>query len=177
MTEPSTVDDRTRDSHAAEAHKQNTNINVVMSSKVKQYRYLALVGHVGLLVWLSVWYFGLSTSQAYSPLFIFIIYLLPLLVPLHGIIKAKPYTHAWSCFVVLWYFLHAITVMYAEPDYILHASVELIFAICMFAGCCMFARLRGQELGTGLSKLSKVMEQEKAFFEGEDESKNEATSK
>lgn len=143
-----------------------TKQSIAMSPKVKTYRYLALVGHVGLLVWLSIWYFGLSTAQDYSFTFILLIYLLPLIVPLHGIIKAKPYTHAWSCFVVLWYFLHAITVMYAEPEYILHASLELIFAISMFVGCMMFARLRGQELGAGLPKLSKVMDQEKAFFEG-----------
>lgn len=136
-----------------------------MSKRVSTYRYLALFGHVGLLAWMSIWYLGLSTAQDYSLTFVIVIYLLPLLLPLYGIIQAKPYTHAWSCFVVLWYFLHAITVMYAEPDYLIHAVIELVLAICMFTGCSMFARLRGQELGSGLTKLSKVMEQEKAFFE------------
>jgi len=138
-----------------------------MSKRVKNYRYLALFSHIGLLVWLSLWYFALGTAQEYSITFVIVIYLLPLLLPLHGIIKAKPYTHAWSCFIVLWYFLHAITVMYAEPSYLWHASLELLLAIGMFVGCSMFARLRGQELGTGLPKLSKVMEEEKTVFEGE----------
>jgi uncharacterized membrane protein len=136
-----------------------------MSTRVTIYRYLALGGHVALLIWMSVWYLLLDTSHSYSITFKIVIYLLPLLVPLYGIIKAKPYTHAWSCFIVLWYFLHSITVMYAEPDYIPHASLELVLAIIMFVGCSMFARLRGQELGTGLPKLSKVMEQEKTLFE------------
>lgn len=140
-------------------------IEMTMSSKVKFYRILALTCHLGLLVWLSLWYFALKSPLSYSFSFVFIMYLLPLLLPLYGIIKAKPYTHAWSCFVVLWYFLHAITVMYSEPEYILHASVELLLAIGMFTGCSMFARLRGQELGASLPKLSKVMEQEKAYFE------------
>lgn len=136
-----------------------------MSKKVQKYRQLALFSHIALLLWLTIWYFALSSKQDYSPVFIFVIYLLPLLLPLAGIIKAKPYTHAWSCFIVLWYFLHAITVMYAEPDYLLHAALELLLAIGMFVGCSMFARLRGQELGTSLPKLSKVMEDEKALFE------------
>jgi len=136
-----------------------------MSSKVKTYRYLALVSHIGLLIWMAIWYFYLKTPQTYSFSFVFILYLLPLLLPLYGVIRAKPYTHAWSCFIVLWYLMHAITVMYSEPQYILHAALELVLAIGMFAGCSLFARFRGQELGNGLPKLSKVMEQEKAHFE------------
>lgn len=138
---------------------------VLMSEKVKRYRYLALVSHVLLLVWMSVWYLALDTKADYSLVFILLVYIVPLLLPLWGIIKAKPYTHAWACFIILFYFLHAITVMYAEPDYLLHASLELVLATAMFTGCMMYARLRGQELGSNLPKLSKVMEDEKAHFE------------
>ncbi|MFW8589602.1 DUF2069 domain-containing protein [Glaciecola sp. 2405UD65-10] len=144
-----------------------TNIQQIkpMSSKVKSYRFLALISHIGLLSWLSIWYLLLNNSQQYSFAFVFIVYLLPLLLPLHGVIKAKPYTHAWACFIVLWYFLHGITVIYSEPSYIVHAIIELVLAIGMFAGCSLFARNRGQELGSALPKLSKVMEQEKEYFE------------
>lgn len=136
-----------------------------MSTKVKIYRYMALFGHIGLLAWMSIWYLILSDSRDYSNTFVIVVYLLPLLLPLHGIIKAKPYTHAWSCFIVLWYLMHSVTVMYVEPSYILHAVLELVFVVLMFVGCSMFARLRGKELGRGLPKLSKVMEQEKGLFE------------
>jgi uncharacterized membrane protein len=139
---------------------------VPMSRRVLTYRYLALIGHMGLLAWMCIWYLALANTRDYSIAFIFIMYLLPLLLPMYGIIKAKPYTHAWSCFVVLWYFMHSVTTMYVEPAYLLHASIEMIFVIAMFVGCAMFARLRGQELGTGLPKLSKVMEDEKQMFEG-----------
>jgi uncharacterized membrane protein len=145
---------------------------IPMSAKVKIYRYLALCGHLGLLAWMSIWYLGLSNARDYSIVFIFIVYLLPLLFPLYGIIKAKPYTHAWSCFVVLWYFMHSATTMYVEPTYMIHAIIEMVFVIMMFVGCAMFARLRGQELGTGLPKLSKVMEQEKERFERQENNAN-----
>lgn len=142
------------------------NLSADMSSKVTMYRYLALISHVGLLLWMAIWYFWLADATGYSYSFVFILYLLPLLLPLPGIIKAKPYTHAWSCFVVLWYFMHAITVMYSEPAFMLYAIIELCLAIAMFVGCSLFARFRGQEIGSALPKLSKVMEQEKAHFEG-----------
>jgi uncharacterized membrane protein len=136
-----------------------------MSKKVQGYRYLALISHIALLVWMSIWYLALDTKADYSIIFILLFYILPLLFPLKGILEAKPYTHAWACFIVLLYFLHAITVIYAEPAYVWHASLELLLASGMFIGCSVFARLRGQELGTSLPKLSKVMEDEKARFE------------
>ncbi len=151
-------------------------INPPMSSKVKTYRYLAMASHISLLVWMSIWYLVLSGARDYSATFIIVVYILPLILPLYGIVRAKPYTHAWACFIVLWYFLHAITVMYAEPNYIIHASFELVLAIGMFTGCCMFARLRGQELGSGLPKLSKVMAQEKAVFERSHNNENNQES-
>lgn len=140
-----------------------------MSAKVKRYWYLALISHVGLLIWMSVWYLILNTKSDYSTVFIVLFYILPLLLPLKGILQAKPYTHAWACFIVLLYFLHGITVIYAEPDYIWHASLELLLATGMFVGCSVFARLRGQELGISLPKLSKVMEDEKRRFENRGE--------
>ena len=143
-----------------------------MSPKVKTYRYLALIGHLGLLGWMSIWYLLLTDARDYSNTFVIVVYLLPLLLPLYGIIKAKPYTHAWSCFVVLWYLMHSVTVMYVEPSYIIHALIEMFFVIMMFVGCSMFARLRGKELGTGLPKLSKVMEDEKLLFEKSHQNEN-----
>jgi uncharacterized membrane protein len=138
---------------------------VAMSTKVTRYRYLALISHLSLLAWMIIWYLLLTTSAEYSAAFVLIVYVLPLLLPLKGIIQAQPYTHAWACFVVLWYFLHSITVIYAEPDYLWHAILELFLASAMFIGCSVFARLRGQELGTSLPKLSKVMQDEKERFE------------
>jgi len=136
-----------------------------MSEKTKRYRYLALASHLALITWLALWYFALDTKAEYSITFVLLVYILPLLLPLKGVIEGKPYTHAWACFIVLFYFLHAITIIYAEPDYLWYASLELVLAIGMFVGCSVYARLRGQELGTSLPKLSKVMEEEKARFE------------
>lgn len=139
---------------------------VPMSSRVKQLRYLALYSHLALLAWMIIWYFLLPMTADYSVTFKILFYILPLLLPLPGIMQGKPYTHAWASFIVLLYFLHSITVIYAEPSQLLYAIIELILAIGMFLGCSSFARLRGQELGTGLPKLKAVMDEEKALYEG-----------
>lgn len=137
-----------------------------MSSVTKMWRYIALVSHVLLIVWTVAWQFYFNEVQVYSTTFILLFYVLPILLPLHGIIKAKPYTHAWASFLVLFYLTHAITVLYAEPLQRPFAFIECILSLSMFTGCCLFARLRGKECGLKLGKLKDVMEKEKAHFEG-----------
>ncbi len=139
---------------------------IPMSTRVKQLRYIALGSHFALLAWMIVWYFFLPITADYSVTFKILFYILPLLLPLPGIIQGKPYTHAWASFIVLLYFLHGITVTYAEPSQMIYAIIELLLAVSMFIGCSSFARLRGQELGTGLPKLKAVMDEEKELFEG-----------
>ncbi|OFI35385.1 DUF2069 domain-containing protein [Alteromonas lipolytica] len=131
-----------------------------MAAKTKQFRLLALVSHLGLLAWISVWQLFLTSDQQYSLVFIFLLYILPLLLPLPGIIKGKPYTHAWANFVVLYYLLHGLTVFYAVEEERWLAGIEILLVVGMFTGCSVFARLRGRELGLGLKKLKEEMNEE-----------------
>lgn len=136
-----------------------------MSPSTRFYRFLALGSHLALLLWVIVWHFSLTSESQYSELFIVLFYVLPLLLPLHGIIKAKPYTHAWANFVVLLYIIHGITVAYAVSDERWYAAIEIVLATLMFCGCSAYARKRGRELGTGLKKLKTVMQEERERFE------------
>jgi uncharacterized membrane protein len=138
----------------------------MMMSSTKKYRYLALVCHLCLLAWIAVWQYFLRPEPVYSSVFIFCMYVLPLLFPLPGIMKGKPYTHAWANFIVLFYVIHGLTIIYAEPHEWMYAIIELLLATGMFIGCAVYARKRGRELGQGLKKLKTVMEEERQRFEG-----------
>lgn len=135
-------------------------------STTQFYRKLALFGYFGLLVWVPLWHFVLAEGIATSALFTFLLWIVPLLLPMRGLIKGTPYTYAWANFIVLLYFLHGLTAVYAVSDEWLYAIIELIFATCMFTGCVFYARLRGKELGTRLKSLKEVMAEEKRKFEG-----------
>jgi len=136
----------------------------MMKPQTLRYRRLALVSYLLLLAWVALWHTILRDNQPYSPLFIFLLYILPLLLPMRGIFKAKPYTHAWANFVTLFYIIHGITVAYAVPAERWYAIIELVLSTSMFAGCSLFARHRGKELGLSLPKLKQVMENEKSRF-------------
>ncbi|ANB22577.1 hypothetical protein A6K25_15655 [Alteromonas stellipolaris] len=136
-----------------------------MAPNTRFYRYLALGCHTLLIAWIIAWQFLLNKTLTYSPIFITLVYLVPLLLPYKGIIQGKPYTHAWANFVVLFYLMHGCTVAYAVPEERWYAAIEILLCVGMFVGCSAFARKRGRELGLGLKKLKQVMQEEKAHFE------------
>ena len=134
--------------------------------KTQHYRWLALIGYIGLLIWMPLWYFVLSEQPRLSAPLIIGLWVVPLLLPMKGIIQGKPYTHAWANFIVMFYLLHGLTAIYTEEGERLYAVIELVFATVMFIGCAFYARLRGKELGLGIKKLKQEMAEEKQRFEG-----------
>ncbi|WP_411358170.1 DUF2069 domain-containing protein [Pseudidiomarina salilacus] len=123
-----------------------------MTPYIKRLRWLALVSYIALLAWVIVWQFGTGYSEQ-SILFRSLFYVLPLLFPLYGIIKGKPYTHAWANFILMWYFLHSLTMLYIAPEQLWWAVGELLLTSLAFVGCTWFARHQGRALGLGLKKL------------------------
>jgi uncharacterized membrane protein len=145
------------------------NEQTLMAPKTRFYRYMALSCYLALLVWMPIWHFMLASDTQPSPSlgFILVVYCLPLLLPLKGIIQAKPYTHAWTNFLAMCYLIHGLTSYYAVPDEALWAFIEIILVTGMFTGCSMFARLRGKELGLGIRKLKEELAEEHARFSTE----------
>ena len=128
-------------------------------------RKISLISYLSLVTWVILWQFLLTNVESYSLLFR-LLWVLPLLAPFHGIIKGKPYTHAWANFVFMLYLMHGLTMMYASDGEALYAVIEVILSFVAIVSCSLFARKRGQELGIGLKKLKDVMAEEKERFEG-----------
>ncbi|MCW8092424.1 DUF2069 domain-containing protein [Alteromonas sp. ASW11-130] len=137
-----------------------------MNLSTSFYRYLALFSYSGLLILVISWHSILVEETPYSGFFIFLIYILPLLLPLKGIAQANPYTHAWANFIVMLYLIHGFTISYAEPALRLYGIIEILLATLMFIGCSFFARKRGRELNLGLKKLKVEMQEERDRFNG-----------
>jgi len=102
-----------------------------------------------------------QASHESYPLAKALIWIFPLLLPLYGLVKGKPYTAAWSNFVVMIYYMHSLTLMYTDPDERYLAILEFALANCMLFGNGIYARMQGKQLGLGLDKLKVVMAEEK----------------
>ncbi|MFY8275453.1 DUF2069 domain-containing protein [Pseudoalteromonas sp. SSDWG2] len=139
----------------------------------KRFQLLAIIGYVGLLILMPLWLFVLSARDDYSAAFTFCLYILPLLLPLKGIIQDKPYTYAWANFIVMIYFIHSLTLLWISPEELVYAILELLFASAMFIGCTYYARHRGQELGLKVGKLKDDLAEEKAAQEYHSQNKDQ----
>lgn len=131
------------------------------------FRRLTLTSYLLLIVWLVVWHFVLTIDKPTSTLFTLIFWIMPILLPIKGLIEGKPYTYAWTNFIVMYYLLHGLTAVYAVEGERLYALVEIILCCTLFTGCSYYARLRGRELGLGIRKLKEELLEEKQAFEGQ----------
>lgn len=101
---------------------------------------------------MPIWLLVINPSEALSPALTLIMFTLPLLFPLKGLVQGNPYTYAWSNFVVMIYFLHSLTTLWVSEDDTVWALLELIFTTMMFISGSYFAKYRGQELGLSIRK-------------------------
>ena len=136
-----------------------------MTFNTKFFRILTLTSYLLLIVWLVVWHFILTIDKPTSTLFTLLFWIVPILLPIKGLIEGKPYTHAWTNFIVMYYLLHGLTAVYAVEGERLYAFVEIILCCALFTGCSFYARMRGRELGLGIRKLKEELLEEKQAFE------------
>ena len=113
---------------------------------------IALTGYFSLLIYMPIWLLVINPSEGLSPLLTLIMFTLPLLFPLKGLVQGNPYTYAWSNFVVMIYFLHSLTTLWVSENDTIWALLELLFTTMMFISGSYFAKYRGQELGLSIRK-------------------------
>jgi len=129
------------------------------------YQRLALCSYFLLIAWLLIWHFLLTPDKPTSTVFTLLFWILPILLPLKGLLQSKPYTYAWTNFIVMYYLLHGLTAIYAVEGERLYALIEIILCCGLFTGCSYYARMRGRELGLGIRKLKDELREEQQAFE------------
>ncbi|ABI39420.1 conserved hypothetical protein [Shewanella sp. MR-4] len=114
---------------------------------------LSRLGYLALVLLLGGWFIGQGLNGEYTLLFS-LLWLVPLLLPLRGILKGNPYTYAWASFILCLYMLHALTLLYVTTDALTFAIIEVLLIGTLLIAFPFYARIRGRELGLGLKKKS-----------------------
>lgn len=129
----------------------------MLTQNPRFYRILTQLCYWPLLIFVLLWHAVLTPDTAPSlPLTLaLLLWVTPLLLPLPGLIKGKPYTHAWFNFILMFYFLHGLTAIYTHPDEFWYALIELLLTTGAFIGATGYARYQGRALGLGLKKQKK----------------------
>lgn len=118
----------------------------------QQLKKIALFGYFSLLIFMPIWLIFITDDRALSIPLTLVMFTLPLLFPLKGLVQGNPYTYAWSNFVVMIYFLHSLTTLWVSANEKHWALLELTFATIMFIAGSYYAKYRGQELGLSIRK-------------------------
>ena len=107
--------------------------------------YLTLSGYFALLLLLVIWH-GFLFPANKQPWLILGFIVAPLLFPLSGLLKEKPYTYAWTSFVILLYFIHGIVEAWANENERVYAVIEIYLSVQVYIGAIYYARLQGRAL-------------------------------
>lgn len=110
------------------------------------FKHLALASYFGLMITLIIWITLGEHSDNYPTSAFLIIALVPLLFPLRGLLHGKPYTHAWTTFLMLLYFTHGIGEVYSAGGVHLYASLEILFSFTTFVASITFIKLNAKRM-------------------------------
>ncbi|QYJ99380.1 DUF2069 domain-containing protein [Shewanella alkalitolerans] len=115
---------------------------------------ISRAAYVALLLLMTAWFGNQGLTGQYSLIFS-LLWILPLLAPLKGILTGQPYTYAWASFIICLYMLHGLTLLYVTETAQVFAICEVALLSLLMVTLPFYARIRGRELGLGLKKRKK----------------------
>lgn len=107
-------------------------------------RWLTLSGYFALMAGFYAWHLVFNDTAKHMLSLVFIAQVGPLLFPLRGLLNARPYTHAWSIYLAIFYFV--IGVWYSSNhDSLLFGLYIIVTSLMFFSGAVLYTRLHAQQ--------------------------------
>jgi uncharacterized membrane protein len=108
-------------------------------------RWLTLCGYFSLLFGLFAWHLLIEPPAKHLISIIIFFQIGPLMLPLFGLLKGKLYTHAWSMYLAIFYFI--VGVWYAGSSEDLKIGLFVIFtSLVFFLGTVIYTRFMGMQM-------------------------------
>lgn len=107
-------------------------------------RWTALLGYFSLLSITLVWNAWLAPSSHIPRSLVLLVLLIPLLLPLRGLLHGNPYTYAWTSFIALFYFMLGISNAAGDQQPI-YAALQILASLSLFWGCVFYTRSKGRQ--------------------------------
>lgn len=101
--------------------------------------YTCVVSLIGLIFLGLAWELWLAPLRPGGSLLV--LKVLPLLLPLFGILHGKIYTHQWAAMLILAYLAEGTVRAWSDRGLSAHlAMAETVLALVFFAGCILYVR-------------------------------------
>ena len=110
-------------------------------------RILVLTAYFGLVVWLTLWSLWWAPHPHFPRALVLMVLVGPLLLPLRGLLHGRVYTHAWSTFLALYYFVLSVDDIATATTARWLAWTELALSLIWFGACLAYVRLRSRRSG------------------------------
>ncbi|MBX2838076.1 MAG: DUF2069 domain-containing protein [Gammaproteobacteria bacterium] len=122
-------------------------------TKIQWTRTLALLGYFGLLAVLLNWFLWIAPPKQVPRALLLIVLVVPLLIPLRGLLYEKRYTYQWTCFLALFYFIIGVDVGFNRlgPERLM-GVLTVAFSLMFFTGAMYYAKYTG----TGKKRQKKA---------------------
>lgn len=102
---------------------------------------IALTGYFGLLALLMLWPTVLSPPQRFPIALILAVSLLPLLLPLRGLLYGRPTACTWAAYLSLFYFIHGVTDIAGNlGNQRFPGALEVFTSLILFFGCTFYLK-------------------------------------
>jgi uncharacterized membrane protein len=112
-------------------------------------RAIALVGYFGLMALLLVWHGWLHPSRYFPTALVLGVTVLPLLLPLHGLLHGRPRAYLGASLLMLLYFMHGVVETAANPLQRLPAALEVLLSLIVLVSAAWCARQSQSAFQTG----------------------------
>ncbi|MBK1674362.1 hypothetical protein CKO35_13865 [Ectothiorhodospira shaposhnikovii] len=111
--------------------------------KGKGYNRLSLAGLLGLFGLIFVWTLWIAPPEQFPRAILLALLLGPLLLPLRGLLHARPRTHIWTSLLSLPYVLIGCSLA-AAGEQRLYGVLMVLLSLALFTGCVGFAQATKQ---------------------------------
>ena len=116
-------------------------MNTQKTNQIDATRWLALGSMIGLIVLGLAWEMWLAPIRPGGSLLA--LKVLPLCLPLAGILKNRMYTYRWMSLLVWVYFTEGVVRAYSDkPPGNYLAMLQVLLCLLLFAACALHVRLR-----------------------------------
>ena len=103
-------------------------------------RWLTLFGYFGLMIGLYAWHLLINQTEAHFISIVILTQLGPLMFPLRGLLSGKIYTHAWSIYLAIFYFIVGIWYSGAS-DTLMFGLYVTAFSLLFLVGTVLYTRI------------------------------------
>ena len=101
---------------------------------------LLLGSYLALLLLVTLWHGLLLPPQQRSTAWVLAIAVVPLALPLPGLLRGNPRSHLWASLLVLLYLLHGAGEVVANPAERWLGLLEVLLSLSVFCNALLFVR-------------------------------------